>query len=62
MGLKRAKNSRSLLVPLKDFRKMMTGVVRSEERWIIFSTHSPSALTVKSHILLNFRGLSGGGL
>lgn len=62
MGLKRAKSSRSLLMALKDYRKMVTGVVRSEEPQIIFSTHNPSTLMVKSHILLNLRGLSGGGL
>lgn len=41
---------------------MMTGVVGSEESWMTSSTHSPSTLMVKSHILLNFRGLSRGGL
>lgn len=35
---------------------MMIGMVRSEEPWITFSTHNPSTLMVKSHILLNFRG------
>lgn len=56
-ALKRAKSSRSLLLALKNYRKMMTGVVRSEESWITFSTHSPWTLMVKSRILLNFRGL-----
>lgn len=41
---------------------MMTGVKGSEESWITSSTHNLSTLMVKSHILLNFRGLSRGGL